>query len=112
MMELLSRDESGPAGGMGVDPMLLEALIQPPAPTSEFVGSVEQIMGPATQQYTLSALGPSRGFNGSSLDLDFPSGGPDCALRPSSHTLTSTQSNQACLDGPPGGQSRVNCGCC
>jgi len=58
------------------------------------------------------ALGPSRGFNGSRLDLDFPSGGPDCALRPSSHTLTSTQSNQACSDGPPGGQSLVNCGCC
>ena len=66
-MELLSRDESGPAGGMGVDPMLLEALIQLPAPTSEFVGSVEQIMGPATQQYTLSALGPSRGFKGFSF---------------------------------------------
>ena len=112
MMGLLGRDESGPTGGMGVDPMLLEALIQPPAPTSEFLGSVEQIMGPATQQYTLSALGPSRGFNGSSLDLDFPSGGPNCALRPSSHTLTSTQSNQACSDGPPGGQSLVNCGCC
>jgi len=88
------------------------ALIQPPAPTSEFLGSVEQIMGPATQQYTLSALGPSRGFNGSSLDLDFPSGGPDCVLRPSSHTLTSTQSNQVSLDGPLGGQSLVNCGCC
>ena len=111
-MELLSRDESGPAGGMGMDLMLLEALIQPPAPTSEFLGSVEQIMGPATQQYTLSALGPSRGFNGSSLDLDFPLGRPGCALRPSSHTLTSTQSNQVSLDGPLGGQSLVNCGCC
>ena len=103
---------SRPAGGMGMDPMLLEALIQPPAPTSEFLGSVEQIMGPATQQYTLSALGPTRVFNGSSLDLDFPWGGPDCALRPSSHTLTSTQSNQVSLDGPLGGQSLVNCGCC